>query len=67
MGIDDGGQTDFRQVFRDMGIREEWILTPGNGQQEITQAFALFSRCAMRVSQSVGNFNQMFLGGFGQP
>ncbi|MBW4521846.1 MAG: hypothetical protein KME16_19360 [Scytolyngbya sp. HA4215-MV1] len=65
MGIDDGGQTDFRQVFRDMGIRDEWILTPGNGQKEIRQAFQMFSQSAVRASQSSGNFSQAALGGFG--
>ncbi|MGB2927261.1 MAG: hypothetical protein WBB82_18320 [Limnothrix sp.] len=52
MGIDDGGATDFRQVFREMGIRDEWILTPGQGEQEIRQAFQLFSQSAVMVSQS---------------
>ena len=28
MGIDDG-HTDFKEVFREMGIRDEWILIPG--------------------------------------
>lgn len=64
MGIDDGG-TDFRQVFRDMGIRDEWILTPGNSQQDIRQAFQMFSQSAVRASQSAGNFSQTSLGGFG--
>ena len=65
MGIDDGGQTDFRQVFQAMGIRNEWILTPGNSKNEIRQAFALFSQSAVRASQSAGSFNQTALGGFG--
>lgn len=65
MGIDDGGHTDFRQVFQEMGIRQEWILTPGNGQKEIRQAFQMFSQSAVRASQSAGNFNQTSLGGFG--
>lgn len=51
MGIDDG-TTDFRAVFQEMGIRDEWILTPGNGHKEIQQAFQLFSQSAIRVSQS---------------
>lgn len=52
MGIDDGGSTDFRQVFQSMGIRDEWILTPGQGEKEIRQAFQLFSQSAVMVSQS---------------
>lgn len=62
MGIDDG-YTDFRQVFKDMGIREEWILTPANSESEIRKAFQIFSQSAVRVSQAAGNLNS--LGGFG--
>lgn len=57
MGIDDGGSTDFRQVFREMGIRDEWILTPGQGEQEIRQAFQLFSQSAVMVSQSANKLS----------
>ncbi|OKH18126.1 vWA domain-containing protein [[Limnothrix rosea] IAM M-220] len=57
MGIDDGYQTDFRKVFREMGIRDEWILTPGQGEQEIRQAFQLFSQSAVQVSQSASNLS----------
>lgn len=64
MGIDDG-YTDFRQVFQEMGIRDEWILTPGNSDSEIRQAFQVFSQSAVQVSQSAGNFNS--LGGFANP
>jgi hypothetical protein len=62
MGIDDG-YTDFHQVFKAMGIRDEWILTPGNSDTEIRQAFQIFSQSAVRVSQTAGNLNS--LGGFG--
>ena len=64
MGIDDG-HTDFHQVFRAMGIRDEWILTPGNSQKDIRQAFQMFSQSAVRASQSAGSFSQTSLGGFG--
>ncbi|MBI2483381.1 hypothetical protein HYV74_04385 [Candidatus Uhrbacteria bacterium] len=67
MGIDDGGGTDFRRVFRDMGIRDEWILTPGNSASEIRRAFSVFSRSAVRASQSAGSFSQTAAGGFGAP
>jgi hypothetical protein len=63
MGIDDGS-TDFCQVFRAMGIRDEWILTPGNSEAEIRQAFQIFSQSAVRVSQSA---NLGGLGGFAAP
>jgi hypothetical protein len=62
MGIDDG-YTDFRQVFKEMGIRDEWILTPGNSDSEIRKAFQIFSQSAVRVSQAAGNINSV--GGFG--
>lgn len=66
MGIDDG-YTDFRQVFRDMGIQDEWILTPGNSQAEIRKAFQVFSQSAIRASQGAAGFSQAALGGFGSP
>jgi hypothetical protein len=50
MGISDGG-TDFRAVFRAMGIPDRWVLTPGNSASEIRRAFAVFSRSAIRASQ----------------
>lgn len=62
MGIHDG-QTDFKRVFREMGVRDQWILTPGNSQHEIRKAFQLFSQSALRASQSATSFNS--LGGFG--
>lgn len=61
MGIDDG-YTDFRQVFKEMGIQDEWILTPGNSDKEIRQAFQVFSQSAVQVSQSA---NLGSIGGFG--
>ena len=64
MGIDDG-YTDFYQVFKEMGIRDEWILTPGNSDSEIRQAFQVFSQSAVRVSQSAVNLGSM--GEFGTP
>ena len=66
MGIDDGS-TNFRQVFPAMGIRDEWILTPGNSESEIRQAFQVFSQSVIQVSQAANSFNQSFLGGFGTP
>ena len=57
MGISDG-TTDFKAVFRDMGIPDRWILTPGNSGSEIRRAFAVFSQSAVRASQGAQ------LGGF---
>jgi hypothetical protein len=58
MGISDGA-TDFRAVFRSMGIPDAWILTPGNSSTEIRRAFNVFSQSAVRASQGVQ------VGGFG--
>jgi hypothetical protein len=66
MGIDDG-RTAFRDVFREMGILDAWILTPGNTPGEIRKAFTLVSQSAVRASQSAGSFSQTAMGGFGTP
>ena len=66
MGIDDGS-TDFRRVFREMGIEDQWILTPGNDASQIRRAFQVFSQSAVRASQSAAHFGQAVLGGFGAP
>jgi hypothetical protein len=57
MGIDDG-TTDFKKVFRAMGIPDRWILTPGNSATEIRRAFQVFSQSAVRAAQGAQ------LGGF---
>jgi len=59
MGIDDG-TTDFRAVFRSMGIPDRWILTPGNSATEIRKAFSMFSQSAVAVSAGAA-----WAGGFG--
>jgi hypothetical protein len=63
MGIDDGS-TDFREVFRSMGIRDEWILTPGNSESEIRAAFQTFSQSAVTASQTADAFDPDLGGGF---
>ena len=64
MGIDDG-TTDFRQVFQEMGIPNEWILTPNGSESEIRKAFQVFSQSAVRASQGAASFSQTAMGGFG--
>jgi hypothetical protein len=58
MGINDG-TTDFRAVFRSMGIPDQWILTPGNSATEIRRAFQVFSQSAVRATQgaTLGGFS----------
>ncbi len=51
-------RTNFKQVFREMGIRDEWIFTPGNNASEIRNAFQVFSQSAVRASQSAQHFSQ---------
>lgn len=62
MGIYDGN-TDFRKVFIEMGIRENLILTPGSTPEEIRKAFGLFGKMASRASD-LEHFNDMFKDGF---
>ena len=61
MGISDG-TTDFRQVFRDMGIPDRWIMTPGSSASEIRRAFQVFSQSAVRAGTGAPI---AALGGFG--
>lgn len=63
MGIDDGS-TQFRDVFREMGIEDRWILTPSSDAAEIRRAFLLFSQSAVRASQGTGGFAGAAAGGF---
>ena len=66
MGIADGS-TDFRQVFREMGIRDEWILTPQDTPSGIRHAFGAFSRSAVRASKTAASFSKTAVGGFASP
>lgn len=59
----DNGRTDCADVFRQMGIPDQWILTPKDNHTEIRKAFGTFSKSAVRGSQSAASFSQ--LGGFG--
>ncbi|HEY3355871.1 MAG TPA: hypothetical protein VGQ83_21640 [Polyangia bacterium] len=63
MGIDDG-RTDFRKVFRDMGIEDRWILTPGASQSDVRRAFQVFSQSAVQASQGAARFSRTAVGGF---
>ena len=64
MGIDDN-ETDFRLVFKEMGIPDQWILTPENSKSEIRRGFGTISQSAVRASQTAGAFSATALGGFG--
>ena len=62
VGLSDGS-TDFKRVFRDMGIEDRWILTPAVSKPEIRAAFRLVSQTAVRTSQ--GGVAFAAAGGFG--
>ena len=64
VGIADG-YTDFQEVFGDMGLLSEWILTPSNSPSDIRRAFQTVSQSAVRASQTAGSFSQVAMGGFG--
>lgn len=66
MGVEDG-HTDFRAVFREMGLEDSWIMTPGNSPSEIRRAFAVFSQSAVRASQNATAFSKTAAGGFAAP
>ena len=66
LGVEDG-ETDFREVFRAMGIEDRWILTAGSNASEIRRAFQVFSQSAVRASQSAVHFSKTSVGGFGAP
>lgn len=64
VGIEDG-ITDYREVFREMCIQDDWILTPKNTASEIRRAFGRISRSAVRASQAGGaSFSKVAVGGF---
>ena len=54
---------DLRAIFREMGIEDRWILTPGNNPSEIRKAFQVFSQSAVRASRAA-SFSQGAVGGF---
>jgi hypothetical protein len=64
MGIDNKS-TDFKHIFKEMGIRDEWVLTPGDNESDIRKAFGAFSQSVVRASQCAGSFSQTAMGGFG--
>lgn len=66
LGVDDGS-TDFREVFREMGIEDRWILTPGDKATDIRRAFAAFSQSAVKAVSGGGAFAAASAGGFGAP
>lgn len=62
---------DFREIFKEMGIPEEWILVAERGQNEqefkhnIRKQFQVMSQSAVRASKNAASFSQTAMGGFG--
>ena len=65
MGIDDGGRTNFREVFQAMGIPEDWILTPDNSPAEIRRALNIWSSSNVQASQGAESFSEVAQAGAG--
>ena len=65
IGVSDGS-VDFRQVARDMGIQDQWVLTPNSDGHSIRDAFGLVSRASQAASQASANLSQIQQSGFGQ-
>ncbi len=64
MGFDNGN-IQFKKIFGEMGLLDQWILTPGNDASDIRKAFQMFSQSAVQASQSAVNFSKTAIGGFG--
>lgn len=55
---------DFEDIFRKMGIPEQWILGASDDKQSLMDKFRLFAESASTVSQSSQVFNNSLTGGF---
>jgi hypothetical protein len=66
IGVEDG-MTDFKKVFGDCGIPDQWILKVGATPSEIRRAFGVVSQSAVRASQGATSFSQTAMGGFANP
>ncbi|MCC6934206.1 MAG: hypothetical protein IT406_00720 [Candidatus Yanofskybacteria bacterium] len=62
-----GQAFDFREVFREMGLQDRWILTPENDHSAIRRAFNFMSQSAVRASQGGAQFSKTAAGGFVTP
>jgi hypothetical protein len=62
MGI--GDETHFRAIFTEMGIDQNWILTPGATEHAIREAFGRFSKSSVQASRGAASFSKTSTGGF---
>ena len=54
IGIQDDQGTDFRRVFADCGVPDEWIKTPENTASDMRRTFGFLSRSVSRASRTAG-------------
>lgn len=69
VGIKSGG-IDFRNIAKQMGIPDDFVLTPDGTAHDIRAKMAVVSKSAVRASQGGKGFSQAAsggLGGFGSP
>ena len=63
LGVQDRFGTDFRAIFKSMGIAEDWImLANGADKKSIREKFVLFSQSA-RIASQTANLSKMKLTG----
>jgi len=65
MGIKDEHGVDYEFIAGEMGIPDEWILTPNSDASSVRAAFQTVSQSAVRASQNAASFSQTAVGGFG--
>ncbi|MBI4237005.1 MAG: hypothetical protein HY696_01140 [Deltaproteobacteria bacterium] len=63
IGVEDGS-TDFRAVFRAMGILDQWIMVLPREEGDIVEGMRDFSRTSSRTVDAA-SFQQTSMGGFG--
>lgn len=61
------GRCDFKRVFSEMGIPDQWIMDTANNPSAIRQACRVASRSAAMASKSAAGFSKVAIGGFGAP
>lgn len=61
MGVEDGG-TNFRQIFREMGIPDQWHLPPSASEDKILEVLQDFGQVAAQASLNPAAFERLALG-----
>jgi hypothetical protein len=61
----DNGHCDFKKIFKAMGIKDEFVLTPKAEKTELRKAFGVVSKASKIASQGAAGFSKVAAGGFG--